>query len=342
MVAYTIFDPNRGQVPLTRALLMQIMGGIDAIADVGISTTGATGVLTAAGIAAGQITRTGPTADFVDTTATAAAIQEAVNPAAAGGAVGEGGVLTVKNATAWQQTLAAGAGVTLPGAIVIPPFAASTYFWKIGGTVAAPTVVFTHQTTVPIRTYSGVSAPSALALNTVGAGTITSINRGVIARGGAQANAPFTDTTDTAANLIASSQALGVGVGSAVEWIYVNNTNATATVAGGAGVTVSGQTVVPPNSWVQYLVTRNATATMTFVAIEAGYFPKKGTVIANGATPVAAADTAVTADSSIVLTLKTVGGTPHGAFVSAVTAGTGFSINSLAGDTSTYNYEIRG
>jgi len=44
------------------------------------------------------------------------------------------------------------------------------------------------------------------------------------------------------------------------------------------------------------------------------------------------ADANTTTNSNIILTLNTVGGTPHGAFVSAKTAGTGFSINSLAGD----------
>lgn len=66
-----------------------------------------------------------------------------------------------------------------------------------------------------------------------------------------------------------------------------------------------------------------------------------GTFTANGATPVTVANTAVTADSIIVFTLKTVGGTV-GAIPRCVTitAGTGFNVNCTASDTSVYNYRI--
>jgi hypothetical protein len=68
-----------------------------------------------------------------------------------------------------------------------------------------------------------------------------------------------------------------------------------------------------------------------------------GTFTANGATAVVVANTAVTANSQIMITLKTVGGTPAGQpFLSAITAGTGFSVKSVAGDTSVYNYMIVG
>jgi hypothetical protein len=69
----------------------------------------------------------------------------------------------------------------------------------------------------------------------------------------------------------------------------------------------------------------------------------KGTFVANGATAVVVANTAVTANSQVFFTLKTIGGTPAGApFLSAVTPGTGFSVKAAAGDTSTYNYTIVG
>lgn len=68
-----------------------------------------------------------------------------------------------------------------------------------------------------------------------------------------------------------------------------------------------------------------------------------GTVTANGTTAVAVSNTAVTANSVIVFTLKTVGGTPAGApYLSAITAASGFSIKAAAGDTSVYNYKIIG
>ena len=66
----------------------------------------------------------------------------------------------------------------------------------------------------------------------------------------------------------------------------------------------------------------------------------RGTVVANGATAVAVALTTVEINSHIILSLNTIGGTPAGIFVSAITAGTGFSVKGTAGDTSTYNYAV--
>lgn len=70
---------------------------------------------------------------------------------------------------------------------------------------------------------------------------------------------------------------------------------------------------------------------------------QKGTFTANGSTAVVVSNTTVTADSVIVITLKTVGGTPAGApYLSAITASTGFSVKAAVGDTSVYNYAIIG
>jgi hypothetical protein len=70
----------------------------------------------------------------------------------------------------------------------------------------------------------------------------------------------------------------------------------------------------------------------------------KGTFVCNGATPVTVTDSAVTANSAIVITLKTVGGTvsPSAPYIATITAGTGFTVTGTATDTSTYNYCIIG
>lgn len=66
-----------------------------------------------------------------------------------------------------------------------------------------------------------------------------------------------------------------------------------------------------------------------------------GTVTANGTTAVVVADTNMGTGSTVIFTLKTAGGTPAGApYLSAVTAGTGFSVKAASGDTSVYNYMI--
>lgn len=82
---------------------------------------------------------------------------------------------------------------------------------------------------------------------------------------------------------------------------------------------------------------------MAGVDVTAVLSPHSGTFIANGATPVTVTDTNVTANSAIVIALKTVGGTV-GAIpaIKTITPTTGFTVAGTASDTSTYNYTIFG
>jgi hypothetical protein len=66
-----------------------------------------------------------------------------------------------------------------------------------------------------------------------------------------------------------------------------------------------------------------------------------GTFTCNGTSAVTVVSTAITANSSVVITLKTVGGTV-GAIpsIKTITAGTGFTVSGTASDTSIYNYKI--
>lgn len=180
-------------------------------------------------------------------------------------------------------------------------------------------------------------------LNTVGAGTITAagIVGRVTVRGGSQANAAFTDTTATGAQLEAALT--NPQAGEAWEWKYENTTNANATLqAGASGVTLSNITLVPAGATATYLITRTAANTYTILGIGLTYPSKlSGTFTANGASAVTVADTRITANSVVVITLATVGGTV-GAIpaLKTVTPGTGFTVAGTASDTSVYNYLI--
>lgn len=113
------------------------------------------------------------------------------------------------------------------------------------------------------------STPTIItALNTVGAGTITAagIAGGVTLRGGSQSASPFTDTTATAALIIAALPAPAT-IGNSFIYTYNNNTDAVATITGGVGVTVSVNTTVQPNMSAQFLVTYTAANTVTMVGI---------------------------------------------------------------------------
>lgn len=88
-----------------------------------------------------------------------------------------------------------------------------------------------------------------------------------IQRTGMTANA--TDTTDSAANIIAAVQGQiqeegsGWNVGETFELTYQNNNNYQVTLAGGTGVTISGQTLLPPNSIARLNVAMTTATTVT-------------------------------------------------------------------------------
>lgn len=96
----------------------------------------------------------------------------------------------------------------------------------------------------------------------------------------------------------------------------------------------------------QYVKANNLKSGDNFTpgALSSDHFETGGVFTCNGATPVTVADTRVSANSAIVVTLKTVGGTvsPSVPYIATITAGTGFTITGTASDTSVYNYLIIG
>jgi hypothetical protein len=74
----------------------------------------------------------------------------------------------------------------------------------------------------------------------------------------------------------------------------------------------------------------------TFLLVSGGTF-----VCTGGGTP-SITNTNVDAGSAIVITLKTVGGTPAVPVVTTITAGSGFTVTCGGSDTSTYNYVVIG
>ncbi len=225
-------------------------------------TTVGNGTLTAAGLVGGQIVRTGPVAAYSDATATAVAIVAALP----GYVAGETFLIRLKNATAFTQTITAGVGVTLPSTVIIPAFSVGNYFATV---TSATAVTLTHMSTVPIATGTTLTSPAITTLCTVGAGTLLVANftGGYTVRAGSQSGTPFTDTTDTATNILAANATLVNKIGTAVPYYYSNTTNAVATLTGGTGVTVSGITAVPAGEVATYLITYTAAATLTMVGI---------------------------------------------------------------------------
>lgn len=76
-------------------------------------------------------------------------------------------------------------------------------------------------------------------------------------------------------------------------------------------------------------------------AVAADHYEYSGTFTANGASAVTVTEPNLTANSVVIFTLKTVGGTV-GAYpaIKTVTVGTGFTVACTASDTSVYNYKL--
>jgi len=137
-------------------------------------------------------------------------------------------------------------------------------------------------------------------------------------------------------------------VNSAVlEWLdYPGDSVTTSTMLSGGTVTPAGQLYTPDNP-IPVAQGGTGAATLTGILLGAGVGAvttlgwATGTFTCNGVTPVVVADAAVTANSIIIPTLKTVGGTV-GAIpaVKTITAGVGFTIAGTASDTSVYNYAV--
>jgi hypothetical protein len=113
------------------------------------------------------------------------------------------------------------------------------------------------QTSIAAIASAGVTGGQTkqTALNTVGGDILTAaaIVGRIITRGGAQSGNAFTDTTDTAANIVAAVPGAFAGLSFNIR--IINNTNAQQTIAAGTGVTLTGVTQIAQNCIGTFLVT---------------------------------------------------------------------------------------
>jgi len=230
---------------------------------IGTLATVGNGVITGALVGDGIVSRTGPTSAFTDTTGTAASILAALPQFIQNSSM----TVDLINTTNFTMTVAGGTNVTASGQLLINANSVGTFLLtRTDANTATPTFnlvgLFERGLTVQPNV-------AATALTTVGAGIplAAGIVGGVTTRGGAQSGTAFSDTTDTAAAIIAAMP--NANVGQSFFWDYVNNTNAQATILGGASVTMSGPTVVPQGTTGTFLVTMNGLTTVTMQGIGA-------------------------------------------------------------------------
>lgn len=204
-----------------------------------------------------------PAVDFTDTTDTAANIIAAIPQGfKASAAAGNGWLFTYINTTSQRAVLTPGAGVT----IISTGAAANASIPRLSSlqfivTQTSPNNVFMVAVTASrlISYPPMLKYPVTQALGTTIPFSDPSDMKYLIRSG---PTAAFTDTTDTAANivsLIPGPAALNL---TGLTWTlrYINTTNFPATLAGGAGVTMAPSNTIGAGYWVDFMYQITATS----------------------------------------------------------------------------------
>lgn len=185
-------------------------------------------------------------------------------------------------------------------------------------------------------------------LNNVLAADVVSSQTGIVAHsgGGKTAAFPLSATLNRVSTAAAAADSVLLPPAGAGLRITIINDSANSIQVFGSGTdTINGVatgTGVLQVAGSQVIYTSTAAGAYTSgSSLPAG---ASGTFTANGATPVTVTNANVTANSQVLVTLKTVGGTvgTSAPNVRTITAGTGFTIAGIALDTSIYNYSIIG
>lgn len=231
----------------------------------------------------------------------------AIIAAYTGWVIGNSYHLRIINNNSGIATIVTNTGITTSGTLTIAPGGAADFVIRMS---AAATVTMTN-----------ISSAGAVTL----AGTQTLTNK------------TLTSPTLTA-------PVLGVATATSLNGLTVTTSTGTLTIpnsvvltgpaASGTAATLAGSETLTNKTLTSPTINL---ATLTLAAAQVGTFT------ANGATPVTVSNAAVTANSNIIITLKTVGGTV-GAYpaIKTITASTGFTVAATASDTSVYNYAIIG
>lgn len=215
-------------------------------------------------------------------------------------------------------------------------------------TVAATTVTATHNSTFNTIQVGTLTATGLTVLNTTQIGGLTTTNLTATGQAsfttlqvGTLTATGLTTLASAAVSTLAVSALTATGNTSLVT-TQVSTLTATGlaslstTHIGGLTTLVGGLVATAGNA--AFSTTQVGPLTVTQITS----LTPSGTFNANGATPVTVANAAVTANSQILITLKTAGGTVAQPFVATITPSTGFTVNSAALNTSTYNYTIIG
>ena len=230
----------------------------DLLLGVTALTTVGAGTITAAAMLSGGVNRTGPTSAFTDTTDTAAAIQGDWT----GGAVSNSFDLTYINKTAFNATLAGGSGVTLVGSVIVPANSTAVYrvIWTGTDTLSMTELSVVSNTSLPNALVTALNATTG----SLPVGAITGAKEVYLVSSNAT---PGAQLVRTAAQMLADTPNGAVGMSWKVRIINTGAGNFTLTQDAGNTVTITGDVVIPQDSWVDYVVTLTGAATATMQSV---------------------------------------------------------------------------
>ncbi len=224
-------------------------------ANTALATVGA-GTLLAAAIVGGVITRSGSTAAYTDTTDTAAAIIAAVP----GYSVGQSWPLIIDNTVAFAQTLAAGAGVTLAGNLILPPLTWGRYLVTITSATAV-TIRCVEAGQLSPLPVAAVTPQTATMLATASVTGLTAAQIATLALTGSLA----TLALGPAADIVAAMPNARAGMSNQVT--IVNNGLSTIQLAGLTNTTISGTSKIQSLRAGTYVMTLDSLSCVTFTGI---------------------------------------------------------------------------
>lgn len=249
-------QPN-GQNPSSACAFVANGASSDA-APQAVTATGNT-TLTAANLLGGPIFRTGMTAARTDTTDTAAAIQAAWS----GGNVNSSRTVTISNQTQYNETLAAGSGVTITGSPIVLANGSASYLmqWTGVNTVTLTRTSASASGGAPNGQYATLNATTG----TLPANAIEGARHCTLLSSNAT---PGAQTTRTAAQMLAAIPGAAVGF----TWIarIINSGAGVFTLTADGSVTLTGTATVAQNTWREFLFTITGATTATAQEIGTG------------------------------------------------------------------------
>jgi hypothetical protein len=236
-------------------------GSYQAENNVAITTVGA-GVLTAAAITAGLITRSGSTAAYSDTTDTAAAIIAAVPTPS----IAQSWKLTIKNTVAFPQTLVAGVGVTLAGLTVIPPLSVGVFLVTLDSATGCTLtgVSMAPLCNLPPTKFTTNATDTTIA---AAAGDLTGANH-VIYRTTAVGAGGIALTPRTPAQMFADIPNAQIGMSYLLT--IASEGGGTVTLQAVAGITYTGTSTIATKVTRTFVVTFTSATAVTFQSVSTG------------------------------------------------------------------------